>query len=222
MNPHDIRMRQALPKDAEALLQIYAPYVKNTAITFEYEVPSVEEYARRISCFGSRFPFLLAEKPVKDNDATNEPCILGYAYAHPYYGYAAYDWCAELTIYVAPEARHQGVGTLLYDALEDALKRMGVLNAYACITTSIDAADLCVPATSVQFHESRGYRVIGTFEKCGYKGGHWYNTVWMQKTLGQHQDVMPAPRSFADVRGSLSWLTHEFTCGSSSHNKEGA
>ncbi|WP_028263442.1 GNAT family N-acetyltransferase [Atopobium fossor] len=225
MNLHDIRMRVATPNDAAALLNIYAPYVQNTAITFEYEVPTTEEYARRISSFGSDFPFLVAEKPIEavtvtnphdafafssasisGNTTTPATQILGYAYAHPYYGYAAYSWCAELTIYVAPEARHQKVGTLLYDTLEDALGRMGILNVYACITTSDDALDPRVPVASVHFHASRGYRIIGTFEKCGYKFNRWYNTVWMQKTLGSHQDDMSTPHSFANVRGSLSWL----------------
>lgn len=172
-----IIIRNAVPQDARALLDIYGPYVKNTAISFEYEVPSVEEFQKRIENTTKKYPYLIAEE---DNQ------ILGYAYAGAFYGRAAYDWSVETTIYLAPSATKKGVGRLLYKSLEEKLKEMGILNLYACIAYP-DEEDEYLDKNSALFHEHMGYQKVGEFHKCGYKFGRWYSMIWMEKIIGEHR-----------------------------------
>ncbi len=172
-----IIIRNAVPQDTRALLDIYGPYVKNTAISFEYEVPSVEEFQKRIENTTKKYPYLIAEE---DNQ------ILGYAYAGAFYGRAAYDWSVETTIYLAPGATKKGVGRLLYKSLEEKLKEMGILNLYACIAYP-DEEDEYLDKNSALFHEHMGYQKVGEFHKCGYKFGRWYSMIWMEKIIGEHR-----------------------------------
>ena len=172
-----IIIRNAVPQDARALLDIYGPYVKNTAISFEYEVPSVEEFQKRIENITKKYPYLIAEE---DNQ------ILGYAYAGAFYGRAAYDWSVETTIYLAPSVTKKGVGRLLYKSLEEKLKEMGILNLYACIAYP-DEEDEYLDKNSALFHEHMGYQKVGEFHKCGYKFGRWYSMIWMEKIIGEHR-----------------------------------
>ena len=176
-----MRIRSATPNDAAALLSIYAPYVRHTAVTFEYEVPSEEEFAGRISAGLSRYPYLVLE----------DGQILGYACASPFKERAAYDWAVETTVYLRMDARGRGYGRALYTALEDALRKQGILNAYACIACT-DTEDEYLTNASRRFHERMGYRLCGTFRKCGCKFGRWYDMIWMEKMLGEHQSP-PAP-----------------------------
>ena len=172
-----IIIRNAVPQDARALLDIYGPYVKNTAISFEYEVPGVEEFQKRIEKTIQKYPYLIAEE---------EHRILGYAYAGAFYGRAAYDWSVETTIYLAPNATKKGVGRLLYETLEARLKEMGIINLYACIAYP-DVEDEYLDKNSALFHEHMGYTKVGEFHKCGYKFGRWYSMIWMEKIIGEHR-----------------------------------
>ena len=177
-----MRIRSATPADAAALLKIYAPYVRDTAVTFEYEVPGEEAFARRIRATAAQYSYLVLEE---------EEGILGYAYAGAFKTRAAYDWAAETTIYLRRDARKKGYGRMLYTALEDALRERGILNAYACIA-STDVEDERLTNASRRFHERMGYRLCGTFHQCGYKFGRWYDMIWMEKMLGEH-GYAPAP-----------------------------
>lgn len=170
------KIRIATREDAEELLAIYAPYVKKTAITFEYDVPSVEEFAGRIDHILSKYPYLVAEKDEK---------IVGYAYAGTFYNRAAYDWAVETTVYVCEEQKKMGIGKCLYEALEEILAKQNILNLYACIAYP-ETEDEYLTKNSVKFHEHMGYRLVGEFCKCGYKFGRWYNMVWMEKYIGEH------------------------------------
>lgn len=185
----DIHIRIASPADAEALLQIYAPYVENTAITFEYEVPSLDEFTHRIEHTLKRYPYLVAE----ENNT-----ILGYAYASPFHERAAYDWAVETSIYVDRTHKHSGIGRLLHDALEDALKKQGILNMNACIACT-PVEDPHLNNNSVEFHSHMGYRLVGEFYQCGYKFHTWYNMVWMEKQIGEHLKDQPPVRSFSEI-----------------------
>ncbi len=171
-----MRIRSARPDDAEALLKIYAPYVEKTAISFEYELPSVQEFFRRIAETLKGFPYLVLEDMGE---------IQGYAYAGPFKGRAAYDWAVETTIYIRQDAHGKGYGKTLYSALEDELKRRHFLNAYACIAYSEQEDDTLTHASPL-FHKRMGYTLCGTFHKCGYKFGRWYDMIWMEKHLGEH------------------------------------
>ena len=172
-----MRIRLAKPDDAKALLKIYAPYVAGTAITFEYETPSPAEFARRITETLKGYPYLVLE------DAGE---IQGYAYAGCFKARAAYDWAVETTIYIRQGAHGKGYGKALYTALEDELKRRHFLNAYACIAYS-EQEDETLTHASPRFHERMGYSPCGTFRQCGYKFGRWYDMIWMEKHLGEHE-----------------------------------
>ena len=119
-----MRIRMAGLEDAAALLAIYAPYVRETAITFEYDVPSEKEFAGRIAHTLEKFPYLVAE---------NDGEIVGYAYAGAFHPRAAYQWCAEMSVYVKRDARRMGVGRKLYDAMETILSMQRLTNVEACI-----------------------------------------------------------------------------------------
>ncbi|MCD8396918.1 MAG: N-acetyltransferase family protein [Lachnospiraceae bacterium] len=175
-------IREAKIEDAQRLLDIYRYYVENTAISFEYITPSLPEFIERMKGIMSRYPYLVAER---------DGLILGYAYAHPFVGRAAYDWSAELTIYLDQNARKCGLGRMLYETLEKRLKEMGVLNLYACIGYP-EKEDEYLTRNSADFHAHLGFRNVGTFRKCGYKFGHWYDMIWMEKLIGEHPDG-PAP-----------------------------
>ena len=185
---HPITVRPACPDDAPALLAIYTPYVEQTAITFEYDVPTEAEFRRRIAHTLERYPYYAAEMDGR---------IIGYAYAGPFVGRAAYDWAAELSIYVAMDCRRRGAGGALYGALEDALRKMGIQNLEACIGTT-GSPDEYLDNNSVEFHAHLGYRMVGEFNKCGCKFGRWYNMAWMEKIIGNHDDAVPI-RPFAEI-----------------------
>lgn len=179
-----ITIRTATLSDAQALLNIYSPYVEHTAITFEYDVPSVEEFASRIKNTLQKYPYLVAEKNGR---------LLGYAYASPFHERPAYDWAVETSIYVDQNIKHQGIGRRLHDALEDALRSQGILNMNACIAYPPEE-DEYLDKNSVEFHTHMGYRLVGEFYKCGYKFHRWYNMVWMEKLIGNHLSDQKSPK----------------------------
>ena len=172
-----ILIREASVEDAARLLEIYAYYVEKTAITFEYDVPSLEEFRGRIRHIKERYPYLVIER---------NGVIEGYAYAGVFKDRAAYDRSCEMTIYLDRGAVGGGLGRKLYEALEEALKAQGMLNLYACIGYP-DVPDEYLDYNSAQFHEHLGYRTVGTFHQCGYKFGRWYSMIWMEKMIGEHK-----------------------------------
>lgn len=173
-----VTVRNAALEDGERILEIYGHYVQNTAITFEYETPSLEKFKRRMEKTMERYPYLVI---VKDGR------IEGYAYAGPFVGRAAYDWACETTIYLDHSAQKCGMGRKLYAALENALHDMGVLNLYACIGFP-EKSDEYLTTNSADFHAHLGFVKVGEFHKCGYKFRRWYNMIWMEKTIGKHQE----------------------------------
>jgi len=173
----DIYIRTVSPEDAQELLSVYAPYVENTAISFEYEVPSVDEFRSRIEKTLQKYPYVAA---VQGDE------IVGYAYLGPFVGRAAYDRSAETTIYLKESSKRQGLGRKLYQALEESAAEMGILNLYACIGYP-EEEDEYLTMNSVEFHAHLGFRMVGKFYKCGYKFGRWYSMVWMEKLIGEHR-----------------------------------
>lgn len=179
MNGKDgIEIRVARPDDAKKLLEIYRPYVEKTAITFEYDVPDVKEFRRRIEHTLEKYPYLLAQKQGE---------ILGYVYTGPFVGRAAYDWAAELSIYLKMDCRRRGIGRKLYEAVENIAAAQHITNLCACIGT-VDAEDEYLNNNSARFHAHMGYRMVGEFHQCGYKFGRWYNMIWMEKMIGEHEE----------------------------------
>ena len=247
-----IKLRLATPQDADALLEIYAPYVKQTAISFEYDVPSAAEFAERIEQTLQRYPYLLAyvsDEAACADDERNENfkisasaagagneilpadearnCasgaakqnsanlivavkqsganlkhgqILGYAYASAFKERAAYDWSTESSVYVSQNAHAFGIGRLLYEALQRALRAQNIVDMNACIACGDDEY---LNDASVRFHERMGFRFVGRFQRCAYKFGRWYDMAWMQKPIGEHLQNQPAMRPFARFRDEI-------------------
>lgn len=166
-------IRSARPGDAPALSEIYRPYVENTAVSFEYDPPTPEEFARRIAGTLEKYPYLVLEEEGRPR---------GYAYAGPLKSRAAYDWSAEASIYVEESAHGRGYGRALYEALEEALREMGVRTVYACIAWA-DREDALLTHASPRFHERMGYARCGTFRRCAFKFGRWWDMIWMEKQI---------------------------------------
>lgn len=190
----EIKIRTAAAEDAEALLAIYAPYVADTAITFEYEIPSVEEFRRRITNTLSMRPYLVAYCL----DAAGNEDIVGYAYTSAFKERAAYDWAEETSIYVRMDVRGSGAGRALYEALEAVSRKRGIINLNACIA-AVEVEDEHLTNDSVFFHEHLGYKMVGKFHLCGYKFGRWYDMVWMEKMLGEHPADPGQVRPFPEI-----------------------
>lgn len=184
-----IKLRTARPDDAEELLKIYAPYVENTAITFEYEVPSVAEFRARIENTLKKYPYIVAER---DGE------LLGYAYTGPFKSRAAYNWAAETSIYVKESQKGLGLGRKLYEAIETISRMQNILNLNACIAyPKVD--DEYLTKNSAKFHEHLGFKYVGEFHDCAYKFGRWYNMIWMEISLGEHMAVPAAVVAFCDL-----------------------
>ena len=173
-----VTIRGVTPDDAGALLSIYRPYVLDTAITFEYDVPSLEEFRERITHTIQKYPYLCAEEDGK---------ILGYAYAGAFKERAAYQWSVELSIYLDKDCHGHGYGRLLYAALESALKEMGIINLYACIAYP-EKDDEYLTNNSVDFHAHLGFKKVGDFKNCANKFGRWYHMTWMEKIIAEYEE----------------------------------
>ena len=186
----DIKLRIVRTEDAEKLLEIYRPYVEKTAISFEYEVPSLDEFKGRIINTLKKHPYLVAEK---------EGEILGYAYTSDFVGRVAYDHSSEMTIYLDETKRKMGIGRKLYSAIEEICKAQNITNLYACIGYP-ETEDEYLTRDSVHFHSRLGYRMVGQFFQCGYKFGRWYDMVWMEKHIAPHLENQPPVRTFDQVR----------------------
>lgn len=167
-------IRFAAAKDAAELLEIYAPYVTGTTVSFEYEVPAVEEFRRRVEETSARYPYLVWEE---------DGALLGYAYAHPYAARPAYQWSAELTVYLRQGVSRRGLGSRLYGALMELLRLQGVRNVYGCVTAENTA--------SVAFHHALGFREAGRFSQVGYKLGRWLDVLWLEKALASGGEPQP-------------------------------
>lgn len=161
-----IKLRIAAISDAKALSEIYGYYVKNTTVSFEYDAPDESEFASRIAEKLKKYPFIVAEE---------DGVIFGYAYASSFRDRAAYDWDAELSIYVSHGNYRRGIGKRLYSALLALLKLQHFANAYAVIT--------CPNDPSVAFHEKLGFTLAGKFHKSGYKHGEWLDFVCYEKSF---------------------------------------
>lgn len=178
----EISIRQVTAADAAALAAIYAPYVRETAVTYEYIAPTAEEFCRRIENTTKEYPYLAA---VEDGE------ILGYAYASAFHPRAAFRWTAEATVYLKREAQGRGIGRMLYTALEGELKRQNIQTIIALIADP--------NPESVAFHEKMGYRIVGRLEKCAYKLGQWRGMFYLEKHLEEQTGEPQAFLSYPEI-----------------------
>ena len=175
-------IRPATEKDIPEILEIYAPYVENTTISFEYDVPCRRTFLQRFYDITAQYPWLVWEEDGR---------ILGYAYASPPYTRAAYAWCAEPSIYLRNEARGQGIGKKLYTVLEKILELQGYQILYALITAE--------NSDSIAFHRKMAYEMRAEFPDCGYKFGRWLGLVWMEKRIKIVQSPSGFPKPYSAI-----------------------
>ena len=179
------KIRTVQLSDAEAILKVYAPFITDTCISFEYVVPSVEEFAQRIASISAEYPYIVLE---------DDGEIVGYAYSHRYLERVAYSWDVEVTIYLAPKVQGKGLGVILYDALEKLMTLQNIKNLYSCITGD--------NVHSIEMHRSMGYELIGTFPKAGFKHNRWLDVVWMAKAIGEKESAPLPFVPFSEVKAS--------------------
>lgn len=172
-------IRDARRSDVPAMLAIYAPFVEHTAVSFEYDVPTEAEFARRLEEHQAAFPWLVCEENGR---------VMGYAYAGRAFERAAYGWNAEISCYLAPELRGRGVGRRLYARIEEILTRLGYYKLFAVVTSA--------NAPSVAFHRALGFRDAACFRNVGYKQGGWYDVLWLEKTLCDRPESQCLPQNY--------------------------
>ncbi|HET8987559.1 MAG TPA: GNAT family N-acetyltransferase [Humibacillus sp.] len=163
----DHQVRDATAADAAACAAIYAPYVTDTAVTFEAEPPTATDMARRIEAAQRRHAWLVLEE---------DGVLVGYAYAGSFKERAAYRWSCEVSVYLAPERHGRGGGRVLYAALLARLTERGFRMAAAGMTQPNEA--------SARLHAALGFEPVGTFRAVGWKHGAWRDVTWVQRPLG--------------------------------------
>jgi phosphinothricin acetyltransferase len=178
-------IRLATADDAAAVAAIYAPEVRETAITFEIDPPGADEMRRRIVETTAQYPWLVFER---DGE------VRGYAYATTHRSRAAYRWAVDVSIYLHRGARGQGVGRALYTALLDILPQQGFTTAHAGITLP--------NAASVALHESMGFAGVGVYRGVGYKLEAWHDVGWWSRNLLPHPASPAEPLPLPAVSGS--------------------
>lgn len=168
-------VRLATEADAAGILAVYAPYIRDTAVTFETETPSLDAFRCRMASIIGDYPYLVVEE---------DGSIVGFAYAHRLGERAAYAWNAELSIYFAPGCTSRGWGSVLFWALIDLLALQGVRNAYSLITVPNEA--------SLALHEKLGFTLMGVQKEAGYKLGAWHDVAWLRMA---HRRLLGGPRA---------------------------
>lgn len=169
-------IRDATLKDAARCAEIYAPYVHETAITFETEPPGAGEMGERIATSLSAHAFVVLEE---------EGRVIGYAYAGQFHRRAAYRWACEVSVYVAQGATGRGAGRALYTALFERLEARGFRTLVSLMTVPNDA--------SLRLHLAMGFEVVGTMTEIGYKRGAWHDVMWLQRRLPDVGDPPAEP-----------------------------
>lgn len=178
-------IRIAIEKDIPHMLAIYAPYVENTAYSFEYTPPTLEQFTGRFLKYTAQCPWLVWEEDGR---------VLGYAYGSLPFERAAYAWCAEISIYLAPEAQKKGIGRQLYSSVEEILRLQGYRVIYALITSENKG--------SLRFHERVGYTCCAEFKDCGIKFGKSLGVIWMEKRFNSVEIPISPPVPWYQIVGS--------------------
>lgn len=173
-----IQIRAAIPRDAAAIWSIYAPFVTNTAASFEESAPDQGEITARMLA-RPRLPWLVA---------LDAGTVIGYAYASRHRQRPAYRWSAECSAYISPGHQRRGVGNLLYRRLIADVADLGYVSLFAGISLPNEA--------SVGLHEAMGFERVGVFRNVGYKSGSWRDVGWWQRPLGDLPQAPAEPREW--------------------------
>ncbi len=184
--PPNIRL--ATEADAAQMLAIYAPFVRESPITFEVVPPSVEEFGTHVADTLESLPWLVCDA---------DGVVLGYAYAAAHRPREAYQWSADCSVYVDADHRGRGVGRALYTSLFAGLRSLGYYNVYAGITLP--------NGPSVALHEAFGFVAVGVYRSVGYKMGAWHDVGWWELALREHGPVESPPRPLGEIVGTPEW-----------------
>ncbi len=175
-------IRIATKADIPGILAVYGPYILNTTYTFEYTIPTAEEFTARFEGITSQFPWLVWEE---------NGTVLGYAYGSAPFERAAYSWCAEISVYLAPEAQGKGIGKRLCAAVEEILWLQGYEVIFSLITSE--------NIRSLRFHEQIGYKESFICRRCGLKFGRWLDVHWLEKRQGSVEIPSDPPESWVSI-----------------------
>lgn len=162
----NIKFRLAVEADCIAMLEIYAKYVKETTVSFEYEVPDYNEFKSRMEDVQKRYPWIVCE--IDDE-------VVAYAYASPFNKRAAYEWSVDYSVYVRDDKHKMGIATALYTCLVDILRLQGFYSAFAGISSSNEKSE--------KFHKNFGFKLVGTYHNAGYKFNKWHDVKWYEYTI---------------------------------------
>ena len=193
MNTFKNQIRLFKPKDIETMLEIYQYYVENTAISFEYQSPSLEEFRNRIETITKDFPCIVYEE---------NGVILGYAYASKFKERMAYQWTTESTIYLKHDYLSKGIGRKLYSILFQILRLQGYYNVFAGIT---------MPNPKSEYlHKNMGFNEIGTYQNVGFKSDKWHSVMWLSLDLqvidNQTENIVPTvPKNINELVGTAEY-----------------
>ncbi|MCD7856016.1 MAG: N-acetyltransferase family protein [Clostridiales bacterium] len=159
-----MQLRKAVPDDAEAILSVYGPYIENTTITFEYDVPSVSDFKKRMENILGTYPYFVCEENGE---------VAGYAYGCRFSERAAYNWDMELSVYIKEGFKGKGIGEALYSAVIESGELMGIRNFCSRITYPNPASE--------SLHKKLGFELEGVLKKSGYKLGVWKDVLYYTK-----------------------------------------
>lgn len=185
-----MKIRLANEADSASILDIYTPFITNTVITFENEVPTVAEFDKRIVSIQKKYPWLVCEVNKK---------IIGYAYASQFNERAAYDWAVDSSIYISPQYHRKKIGKALYFSLFKLLKLQGYYNVYAGVTLP--------NIKSESLHESLGFKTIGIYKNVGYKFDNWYDVKWFGLEIMDYIKSPEKPKSIDEISNTFEFNT---------------
>jgi L-amino acid N-acyltransferase YncA len=186
----DKKIRFASEADSASILEIYAPFITNTVITFEYEVPTVMEFTNRIANIQKKYPYLVCEI---------DGSIVGYAYASQFRERAAYDWSVDVTVYIKPQYHGRKIGKALYTALTEILVLQGYYSAFAGVTMP--------NIKSESLHLAMGFKPIGAYQNVGYKFGNWYDVKWFELKIQEYSASPATPKIISEIKNTPEFNT---------------
>jgi L-amino acid N-acyltransferase YncA len=184
------KVRLATEADSASILEIYTPFISDTVITFEYKVPTVTEFGKRITDIQKKYPYIICEV---------NGSVVGYAYASQFNERAAYDWSVDFSIYIKPQYHRKNIGKALYFTLFELLKLQGYYNAYAGVTLP--------NIKSESLHQSFGFKPIGVYQNVGYKFGDWHDVKWFQLKIQDYSKSPTTPKIIDEINNTPEFNT---------------
>lgn len=183
---NNYKISLAKREDVNSMLNIYAPFILNTAVSFESTIPSEIEFWARVKKVLAEAPWLVCK---------NNNNVIAYAYASEHRSRAAYQWSRELSVYVHKDWSRKGIAMALYHSLIELLKLQGYRNTFIGITLPNIA--------SVKFHEKMGYQSVGIYHKVGFKNGQYHDVGWWEMLINDaNPETIKTPE---DLKKNTTW-----------------